>query len=195
MTSSTPSSQTGSAAFTHDPKLSSFAVPVSTYLSSLPESPSQPQAIAAGALIFSPANKILLVQRAASDSRPHLWEVPGGGVDASDATILHGVAREVFEETGLAVIRVKRLIPAEGGHGRTFVTSRGLRIVKLEFEVMVREGDVKLDEKEHQAFAWVGEEECRAGRTTEGLVFRFTARGQEESILEGFRLRRGEENV
>ncbi|KAJ5047667.1 uncharacterized protein L3040_003487 [Drepanopeziza brunnea f. sp. 'multigermtubi'] len=173
--------------FTYDPSLTPFAVPMSSYLSALPPSLSsscpQPQAIATGALIFSsppststststqPQPLLLLLQRAACDSRPHLWEVPGGGVDAADASILHGVAREVREETALTVTHIRRLVPwrePEGGvgGGRVWSSSRGLRIVKFEFEVLVKEGEegegvpaVRLDEREHQAFMIRGEGE------------------------------------
>ena len=34
------------------------------------------------------------------------WEVPGGAVDLEDETILHGVAREAWEESGLKVTAI-----------------------------------------------------------------------------------------
>ncbi|XWW93352.1 hypothetical protein V2A60_001285 [Cordyceps javanica] len=43
----------------------------------------------------------LLICRAATDTYPLKWEVPGGSVDGTDATILDGVARELWEESGL----------------------------------------------------------------------------------------------
>ncbi|KAJ5041261.1 uncharacterized protein L3040_005809 [Drepanopeziza brunnea f. sp. 'multigermtubi'] len=72
-----------------------------------------------GALIFrrrAPAggpaqSQLLLLQRAATDHAPGVWEVPGGGVEpAEDATVLHAVVREVFEETGLRVGRFVRQV-------------------------------------------------------------------------------------
>ncbi|KAK2626245.1 hypothetical protein QTJ16_004507 [Diplocarpon rosae] len=180
-------------AFSFDLTLTQFAVPASTYLASHPSSPPF-QGIATGALIFAPDGQLLLVQRAPTDSSPDLWEIPGGGVDPADATILHGVAREVLEESGLTVTHFKRSVPAAGEGaplGRAFVTSRGVRVVRFEFEVEVRGGEeVKLDESEHQRFAWVREEECRAKMLKEGSRFEFTGRAQQESILEGFRLRK-----
>ncbi|KAL5323089.1 hypothetical protein ACEPPN_007617 [Leptodophora sp. 'Broadleaf-Isolate-01'] len=193
-----PPPPTPLAPFTFSPTLSAFNVPMTTYLSSLPL-PHQHlphQAIASGALIFTPStNTLLILQRAASDSSPNKWEIPGGGVDLTDETILHGVAREVLEETGLVVTHIKRLVgPREG---LSFVTRRGLRVVKFAFEVEVkREGDVegvgevKLDKNEHQRFLWAGEEECRSARMEDGYELVFTGKTHQECILEGFRLRR-----
>jgi 8-oxo-dGTP pyrophosphatase MutT (NUDIX family) len=90
--------------------------------------------VAVAALVFSPQNKnktghgeattkgggqqldekekeeeedrLLLMQRAASDSLPLLWEVPGGALDPEDPTVLHGAARELWEEAGLATKKV-----------------------------------------------------------------------------------------
>ncbi|KZZ99483.1 NUDIX hydrolase domain-like protein [Moelleriella libera RCEF 2490] len=59
--------------------------------------------------------RVLLVQRAAHDSWPLRWEPPGGAVDAADASILHGCARELWEETGLRAVHFARLVGKPGG--------------------------------------------------------------------------------
>lgn len=127
---------------------------------------------------------------------PNKWEIPGGGVDASDPSILHGLVREVWEETGLRSRSVERLVGGE--EGSIFLTRRGLRVVKFEFEVVVEDGEdgegglqVMLDEREHQRFLWVGEEDVRAKMVC-GVGIEFTTGRQEEVILEGFRLRRSD---
>ncbi|KAM0518088.1 hypothetical protein ACHAPE_004493 [Trichoderma viride] len=51
--------------------------------------------IGTSAFVFDAQNRVLLVQRAAHDSMPNLWEAPGGAVDAEDASVLHGCAREM----------------------------------------------------------------------------------------------------
>ncbi|KAK0113945.1 hypothetical protein ONS96_014794 [Cadophora gregata f. sp. sojae] len=173
--------------FTFSPAVASFNVPMKTYLSS--PSLQHHQAIASGALIFSPPSttsqppnpnpnpnpKILILQRAPTDSYANKWEIPGGGVDLTDSTVLHGVAREVLEETGLTVTHIKRLVGSEDG--LAFVTRRGLRVVKFAFEVEVRGGEeVKLDEKEHRRFLWASEEEVRNGRMEDGYEVVFTGR-------------------
>ncbi|PVH76677.1 hypothetical protein DL98DRAFT_496525 [Cadophora sp. DSE1049] len=174
--------------FTFSPTLGPFNVPMTTHLSS--PSLQHHQAIASGALIFSSTTsppKILIIQRAPTDSSPNKWEIPGGGVDLTDPTILHGVAREVLEETGLTVTHIKRLVGSTEGFA--FVSSRGLKVVKFAFEVEVRSADeVKLDEKEHQKFLWASEEEVRRGRMDDGYEVVFTGEKHREGILEGFRL-------
>jgi len=175
--------------FTFSPTLAPFNVPVTTYLSS--PSLQHHQAIASGALIFTTTSppKILIIQRAPTDSWPNKWEIPGGGVDLEDTTILHGVAREVLEETGLTVTHIKRVVGS--ADGMTFVTRRGLQVVKFAFEVEVRSGEeVKLDVKEHQRYLWAREEEIRMGKMEDGYEILFTGAKHREGILEGFRVRR-----
>jgi len=129
----------------------------------------------------------LLVQRAATERGfPNLWEIPGGSAEEDDPTILHSVAREVFEETGLRLTRFVRAV----GDGIQFTTGRQKTWMKLTFEIEVQEdlcravngtaggqclsdaastliyeglgdGLVKLDPAEHQAFKWVTEDELK----------------------------------
>ena len=139
----------------------------------------------------TPETRLLLVQRSSRDSLPDLWEVPGGSSDRRDPTILHSVARELFEETGLRLNRFVRQV----GDGIVFETgpeSNKKRCLKLSFEVEVSEipstsqdhlhgqydtarlednggiaGQVldsisiTLHPAEHQKFAWATEEDIK----------------------------------
>lgn len=138
----------------------------------------------------TPETLLLLVQRSSQDSIPDRWEVPGGSSDENDPTILHSVARELFEETGLHLTRFNRQI----GPGVRFETGREpqkKQWLKLSFEVevseiprishshvhhqdnMARLGNddlvagqvldavIKLDPEEHQNSAWATEEDIR----------------------------------
>ncbi|KAA6414564.1 MAG: hypothetical protein FRX48_01313 [Lasallia pustulata] len=139
-----------------------------------------------------PETRLLLVQRSSHDSSPLRWEVPGGSSDDGDPTILHSVARELFEETGLHLTRFNRQI----GDGIGFETDQGRRRkqwLKLSFEVEVLEipstshghvhdqnatarlGNnsqvadqlldsvfITLDPDEHQSFAWATEEDIKS---------------------------------
>jgi 8-oxo-dGTP pyrophosphatase MutT (NUDIX family) len=184
--------------FTVPSPLTPFSVPTSSYLL---KSQAEYDAIASSVLVFA-QNKaqdeeaILLVQRAAHDTMPNKWEVPGGAVDAGDASILHGAARELWEETGLLVTAFKKQVGE--GIGRGFRTSRGLWVCGLTFEAEV-DGtgngvpDVRLDENEHQRFVWASEEECRAKRVRgeDGVLeIEFTSVTVQETVLEAFRMRK-----
>ncbi|KAK5093619.1 hypothetical protein LTR70_004570 [Exophiala xenobiotica] len=132
--------------FTIDPSLSAFQLPPKTYLSTLPNDISNstslltPRFIAVGALTFDSHSRILLIQRASTDSMPHLWEIPGGGCDEDDPTILHSVARELEEEAGL---RARHVWAAEeevragrvGGVDIKFTTAEQKQVILDAFQV------------------------------------------------------------
>ena len=125
------------------PDLQHLAIPLQKFLEQHPSY----SCLAVGAFIFSISNgdspsdhpRLLQIQRAASERAfPNLWEVPGGSSELTDPTILHSVAREVFEETGLHLTRFIRQI----GSGTEFVTgpkSRPKPWLKLHFEIEVAE--------------------------------------------------------
>ena len=172
--------------FTTDPSVAKFAVPMKQYLDANP----QFDGLCVGALVFNATNRILLIQRAAHDSMPSKWEVPGGACDYEDETILVSVARELWEEARLTASRVGELVPCGAEEGLIIFSRRQRRYCKYSFVVHVDEGqEVKLDPNEHEAFLWATEEECRAGKVGETEV-RFTFKEQKDSILEGFRMRK-----
>ena len=186
--------------FTFDPSHAAFHVSMAQFLARHSEF----DAVAVGALVFATArepvrgdgpDRALLVQRAAHcSSWASRLEVPGGGCDAADKTIVHALARELREETGLLL---KKVVAQVGGES-TFLSKRGKRICKFVFEVEVElsEGrsmpEVTIDPKEHQRFVWATEAECRAHRAVmDGVesTFEFTTPAEENAILEGFSLR------
>jgi 8-oxo-dGTP pyrophosphatase MutT (NUDIX family) len=175
--------------FTHTHSLSEFAIPLKEYLDQHPEY----DGIAGGALVFDSQKRLLIIQRAAHDSLPNLWEIPGGAIDFTDDTILHGMGREVFEESGLKVSALSRLIGPGDGHAVFISTTKKLKICKFTFEVEVESTDVvTLDPNEHQDYLWVTAEDCLNHRLErDGTVaeFKFTRPAQEATVLEGFRLR------
>ena len=150
--------------------------------------------LATSALVFDAEGRILLIQRAAHDSMPNRWEPPGGAVDASDATLLDGAARELWEETGLLAEGCVRLVTegAGRGPGAVFTNRTGAKILyRFTFEVVVAgwEG-VSVDPNEHQDFVWASEEEVRAGKVGEREI-PLTNRQIRTLLLEGFRLKKG----
>jgi 8-oxo-dGTP pyrophosphatase MutT (NUDIX family) len=197
--------------FTHHPSVAALNVPATAFLSTRPLI----RGAATGALVFSRAtgqDRVLLIQRAAHDSMPLRWEVPGGACDPEDETMLHGLARELWEEAGLRMTSVVRQV----GQEQPFLTRRGLAVSKVTFEVEVEtassatdgeggsgEGtevlpEVVLDPNEHARSVWATEEECLGqkvevrGESGEGEVIdiRFTTADQKKAVLLGFKLRR-----
>jgi 8-oxo-dGTP diphosphatase len=59
------------------------------------------QILAASAVIFDPENRVLLIKRG-HEPALGFWSVPGGSVEAGES-LEEAAAREVLEETGLAV--------------------------------------------------------------------------------------------
>ncbi|KAH6839416.1 hypothetical protein B0I37DRAFT_332097 [Chaetomium sp. MPI-CAGE-AT-0009] len=122
----------GGLTFTHQPAVSNLNITPRAFVSAQPLISS----VATGALVFSKAtaeDRVLLIQRAASDSMPLLWEVPGGACDWEDESVLHGLARELWEETGLRLRNVVRRVGKDDG----FLTRAGLAVAKVTFEVEV----------------------------------------------------------
>ncbi|KAJ8117697.1 hypothetical protein OPT61_g1162 [Boeremia exigua] len=154
--------------FEHDPSVSDFLVSKSTYLKAHSRIPFQ--LIATSALVLhsdaASAPRILLLQRASSDSNPNKWEPPGGAVDDDDLSILHAAARELWEEAGLRTARIGGPV----GEPHFFARSNGDTVCRFNFLVHVLNAEdavlkVDLDPKEHQNSVWATESEVRAGKS------------------------------
>jgi 8-oxo-dGTP pyrophosphatase MutT (NUDIX family) len=148
----------------------------------------------ASALVFDNETwmgpRVLLIQRSARDAMPNLWEVPGGSVDDDDKSILHAVARELWEEAGLTATKIGRLV----GAPQIFAARPGKEFCKFTFLVEVEQSSseglkVKLDPMEHQKFVWATEEEVRAGKVG-NVELEFTSWEVEQTVLEAFRARK-----
>lgn len=168
--------------------------------------------INAYSIVIDPkTERILLLKRARKGNRKHLWdmwEVPGGKVDTDDPTIIHGAARELFEESGLLAVEVKQHITAWNEDNiehvaKNDVTRTGGKVVAslvngvtclfFAFEMGVdwdqvaelggpheqrRGPTVKLDPQEHTDFVWASKEEIACGYMDDGMPIPL-ARGNE----------------
>ncbi|KAK4187154.1 putative nudix hydrolase [Podospora australis] len=187
-----PPPPSGFKAFTYNPALSAFNAPLNAVLPTrvLDKLPTVPiKCMATGAVVFSADHKeVLLVQRAPHDSMPLRWEIPGGACDEEDETLLHGLARELWEESGLVLKHVFGLVSED-----TFFTRSGRLVEKLSFvtevetEAISNRPDVTLDPQEHVAFLWATEEECKNEQVGEVKV-QFTTKDQKRVILDAFKL-------
>ncbi|KAH7121207.1 NUDIX hydrolase domain-like protein [Dendryphion nanum] len=152
--------------FTYAAPLEKYKITEEEYL----KQNTQYNILCTGAVIFNAEGKMLLVQRAKEEHAfPNCWEIPGGKVDDDDESILHAVAREVKEETGLDVTRVTRKVGEFGWE--EFSEKRAKYVVwrKLIFEVEVANFNIVLDPMEHQDYLYAAEEDIvndKAGDVT-----------------------------
>lgn len=174
--------------FKSHPSVSTFLVSSQNFFSQNPDDLSRYQHLATGAVVFDKSTppRILLIQRAANDSMPNLWETPGGACDDDDETLLYGVARELWEEAGLKATSIGPQV----GEGYVFHTRSGKTVSKFTFIAEVESEEVKLDPEEHQKHVWATEEEVKRHRVGD-VVIDFTHSNQEDVVLQAFEVQRG----
>ncbi len=199
------------------PALQCYTIPLRSFLARNPTY----SRLVCSAFIFAPPSpsatdpRLLLLRRSATDvAFPGLWEIPGGSAGEDDPSILHSLAREVFEETGLRLARVVRQVGGgiewteekkkkKGADGSTTTEIR--KWLKLSFEIEVAEIGacsghggvegylaslpVEIDPEEHQEYAWVTEGDVRVF-LEEGKGREIVSREQAEKMLRAFEVRR-----
>lgn len=181
--------------FTVPNHLTKYNLPLSTFIASNPEFTD----FVVGAYIFTSCSTshhplTLLLQRSLTDSYGGFWESPGGSVEPSDASLLHAVAREVLEETGLHVAGFVDLVCVD--RWTSVKIDRVKKVAKFSFVVEVQEalegdGDgwmdrVVMDEDEHQDLTWATEERVREGVEAEGMLKFINEQGR--NLLRAFEL-------
>ncbi|EAW06821.1 NUDIX hydrolase [Aspergillus clavatus NRRL 1] len=205
---------TNISSFTVPPHLAEYNAPLAEFTASKPHFTD----FVVSGLVFSQSYpdsipkdtsrpRILLLQRAETDSYPGYWEGPGGMCERTDATLLTGVAREVLEESGLHVSRFVDLVAVD--EWERVLHDEVHRVAKFTFLVEVHEADpatgsvpsadvevgvaperwedgVKLEQTEHQAFVWATEEEVRASAEGEGK-YKFMG-NQGRNLLKAFEM-------
>ncbi|RFU24726.1 hypothetical protein B7463_g11613, partial [Scytalidium lignicola] len=176
-----------------DSSLSPWNRPAQEYLRMTNELFTKVDGLATGNIVFNEEGKVLVIQRATSDSMPNRWEIPGGGVDDEDLTVLEGAARELWEEAGLVAKRFKHVV-TEGPDqkpGQVYPNSTHTKTwYRFTFDVQVKSCEhVKLDPKEHQAFVWATEDEIR-DQLIGDRQHPITNKYMQALILEAFRLRK-----
>lgn len=151
--------------------------------------------IATATVIFNRQGKVLLLQRAAHDSKPNMWEVPGGAVDDDDPSILYAAARELREEAGLVATRFIRVVgEGPGRQIEQLIPNRtGTKTwCRFTFVAEAESSDVvTLDPNEHQAYLWASKEEVQAQRIGDRDI-PITSDSVALRLLEAFRIREGE---
>ncbi|TWU71278.1 hypothetical protein ED733_000788 [Metarhizium rileyi] len=174
--------------------VAAYNVPIADYL----QENATIENICVGAVIRSD-NEVLLIQRAEHDFAGLMWEVPGGACEHDrDKTILHSVEREVWEETGLRVRSVDRLVDFQEFQDIAGEIKGRYIWRKLTFEVEVEEGHglggpemrkaiseaITLDPKEHSDWGWATEENVKRGEWDKGKMEFMTL--QKKTLLDDF---------
>ena len=148
--------------------------------------------IATANVVFNQEGRVLLVQRAAHDTRPGMWEVPGGAVDDDDPTVLYAAARELREEAGLHAKRFVRVVgEGPGRELEQLIPSGDGKKVWCRFTFVAEVEDsrlITLDPNEHQDYLWASEDEIRTERIGERAI-PMTSSHVQARLLEAFRLR------
>jgi 8-oxo-dGTP pyrophosphatase MutT (NUDIX family) len=178
-TTSTADTPTAPFTFTFSPSLAPYNVPSATYLAA---NPGLTDLVVSAIIVHD--NRVLLIQRAPHDGFPLKWECPGGGMERTDATILHAVCREAYEETGLDVEHVVDLVDT-----LEFDGGKATKWRKLTFLVALRADEeggmpsVCLNDEEHVDAVWAAEEDLLAGRA-EGRDIVFAYDTQRQTLLD-----------
>ena len=112
--------------------------------------------VAAKALIFNDQNQLLMLRYHKNHYNEHArgkWDITGGKIK-SDEKFADGLAREVFEETGLTELKIEA--PVFVSEWWPMARGGGIRIHIVAVFMICRTsgGEVKLNE-EHDEFAWV----------------------------------------
>lgn len=123
-------------------------------------SPPRPQ-LAASAAIFR--DGLLLVVRRAREPGRGRWSLPGGRVEWGE-TLEQAVAREVSEETGIAI----RILQLAGTREVMPAGERG-HFVVLSYAALWQSGEAVLND-EHDDHCWIVPDKLGSLDTTDGLL-------------------------
>jgi 8-oxo-dGTP pyrophosphatase MutT (NUDIX family) len=164
-----------------------YQVPLASYFSTDGVNKIPISRLVASAVIMH-SNRVLLLQRAASEFLPLLWEVPGGRCESHDESVIASAARELWEESGLVA---KKVIDVVGeyewlDHGEVWR--------KITFLMDVEHDDhlngqprVNIDPKEQASFIWATEEDVVANKCGD-ISLSWTSDKQKQTVLDAFRL-------
>ncbi|KAJ5178683.1 uncharacterized protein N7500_001382 [Penicillium coprophilum] len=174
--------------YTVAPHLEYFTIPLREFVTARPEF----EGFGVGAYIFShadPTPRILLLQRALTDSMPGCWEGPGGACELeTDGTLLDSLVRETLEESGLHVSHISDLVAVNCWEHHRRCGGK-IRIAKYSFIVETQETSrrsaekqqlvptvqipVRLERLEHQQFDWAIKEDVLLSIQSPNHRYRF----------------------
>jgi 8-oxo-dGTP pyrophosphatase MutT (NUDIX family) len=108
-------------------------------------------------IALKPQPCILLLLRAEDDPAfPGTWDIPSGGLDPRDPSIIHGAARETLEEAGLPEFKISDLaifLPFKHFEKDEMFASWTF------LALFDEKPEIKVNEKEHSIYMWCNFEE------------------------------------
>ena len=107
------------------------------------------------ALIYSDAEKLLLLKLNPKTMKSRGWYVVTGSVE-KDESFEDAVRREVDEETKLEIIKIK---PVNCSFEYEWPSGSGKKYIEKVFLVKVRHSDVKITRWEHLEYKWVSKKD------------------------------------
>jgi len=105
--------------------------------------------IVVGALIKQEGRYLILRRSDTESFLPGFDEIPSGHVEPNES-IIDGLHREVYEETGLRVFNILSFC-----NSFDYRSSSGKKTRQLNFLVQCHKDTIKLNPQEHQAFFWL----------------------------------------
>lgn len=91
---------------------------------------------------------LFLRRSAAFKAGPQKWDIPGGRIEPDEALDV-ALAREVYEETGLELVSIDRLLAAQD----IFVPDAEVHVVRLTYTGAAK-GEVVISD-EHDEYRWM----------------------------------------
>ncbi|GKZ36982.1 hypothetical protein AbraIFM66950_008274 [Aspergillus brasiliensis] len=136
--------------------------------------------------------RVLLLQRAAHDDYPSLWEVPGGVAHDSE-TIIDCALRELWEETGFQASAVTNLL-GEFAYDDSSLPPKGssdrgkwkIFVFRVIVDDKSSQPDVRLDPTEHTTYLWATEEEVKDD-SCGSVKLDWISVNQKKAILKAFK--------
>lgn len=93
-------------------------------------------------------NKFLFIRRSDKYNEiTGIWDIPGGRINIGEEPI-DGLKREIFEETGLELNKIKQILDAS-----TVFQNEEKQIVRITYLCTVKNSNLKLSE-EHTDYKW-----------------------------------------
>lgn len=163
-----------------------YQVPLATYLETANSPPIPISHLVASAVVIH-SNRVLLLQRAAHDFLPLLWELPGGRCEPSDESIVAAAARELWEESGLVPNKVIDVVGEYEWLDKGEVWKKITFLMGIEDKGGNGQPQVVIDPKEQACSVWATKEDVIAN-SCGGISLSWTSDEQRQTVLSAFEL-------